>query len=294
MRRSIVAGLLVLAACAIAAYGSRLGWFDTPSNTTAPAPAAHARIVFKSDQIYPGSANRDQTYELFAPSDYLSKSYPILIWIHGGGWAIGDKSNWPSRVAGRQAATLGFVVFNINYTLNTPEHPAVFPAASDDVRAFVEFLSTNLQLANARASTPVSIGGQSAGGQLALYEASSPDSKIRYRCVLDVSGVTDLTATDLPEVLIPFVQGFAPTRNMQSLASPINRTASWHADRVLFLHARDDPVVPIQQAITMHQSLAKLKAPPQITENFPKLGGHDLTPAVIEDALGKYLPENCS
>lgn len=54
---------------------------------------------------------------------FISKSLPIIIYYHGGGWAVGDKSiyrNFCSLLSGR-----GFIVFNINYelTANKP-HPA--------------------------------------------------------------------------------------------------------------------------------------------------------------------------
>lgn len=53
---------------------------------------------------------------------FIVKSLPIIIYYHGGGWAVGDKSiyrNFCSLLSGR-----GFVVFNINYELTSNKpHP---------------------------------------------------------------------------------------------------------------------------------------------------------------------------
>lgn len=53
---------------------------------------------------------------------FISKSLPIIIYYHGGGWAVGDKSiyrNFCSLLSGK-----GFIVFNVNYELtSTKPHP---------------------------------------------------------------------------------------------------------------------------------------------------------------------------
>ncbi|MGG7078894.1 alpha/beta hydrolase [Clostridium sardiniense] len=53
---------------------------------------------------------------------FIGKSLPIIIYYHGGGWAVGDKSiyrNFCSLLSGK-----GFIVFNINYELTSNKpHP---------------------------------------------------------------------------------------------------------------------------------------------------------------------------
>jgi len=294
MNKVIATFTSLLVASSIAVYGLNHGWFErqTANVSNGQRVASKARVIFQPGLAYP-AANSTEAYDLFAPVDYRSKPYPILIWLHGGGWSIGDKSDWLSRVVSHQAAALGFVVFNINYRLNTKEHPAPFPAASNDARAFTRYLMEHLSLANATSTTAISIGGHSAGGQLALFEATDPNSKIQYRCVIDMAGVTDLTAEDLPEVLIPYVKALAPTPSDQFQASPVTRVDHWHADRALFLHARDDAAVPMRQSTAMASLLSALPKPPKVSTRYIERGGHDLSPMIIEDALADFLPENC-
>jgi acetyl esterase len=91
---------------------------------------------------------------------------PLLVYLHGGGFAIGDLDTHdePCRVLCRHART---AVLSVGYRL-APEHP--FPAAVDDALAawrWVRGSARTLGIDPAR----VSIGGDSAGGNLAAVVA---------------------------------------------------------------------------------------------------------------------------
>lgn len=60
---------------------------------------------------------------IYSPNDF-NKPLPIIIYYHGGGWAIGDKNE--HTVFCKILANRGFVVFNVNYTLSTKK-PHPFP-----------------------------------------------------------------------------------------------------------------------------------------------------------------------
>jgi acetyl esterase len=91
---------------------------------------------------------------------------PLLVYLHGGGFAIGDLDTHdePCRVLCREART---AVLSIAYRL-APEHP--FPAAVDDALAAWRWVRAN---ARALGTDParISIGGDSAGGNLAAVVA---------------------------------------------------------------------------------------------------------------------------
>ena len=93
--------------------------------------------------------------------------FPVLIWIHGGGWVIGtaDQSLPTCRDL---AAGAGCVVFDVDYRL-APEHP--FPAAPDDCVAVTRWV---LEHAGELGGDPtrVATGGDSAGGNLAAVVAN--------------------------------------------------------------------------------------------------------------------------
>jgi acetyl esterase len=87
---------------------------------------------------------------------------PALLYLHGGGWTIGDLETHDvlCRSLCNQAQC---VVLSVDYRL-APEHP--FPAAYDDTLAAFNWAVTEAQALGIDASR-IAIGGDSAGGNLA-------------------------------------------------------------------------------------------------------------------------------
>ena len=84
---------------------------------------------------------------------------PALLWIHGGGYVIGDAAQ-DDVLCRRFAHELGVTVASVNYRL-APEHP--YPTPLEDCYSALAWLSRLPSVDAAR----VAIGGASAGGGLA-------------------------------------------------------------------------------------------------------------------------------
>lgn len=67
-------------------------------------------------------------------------SAPILLFVHGGGFRIGDKAagGWPNAAVGRWAAQQGWLGAVMNYRL-APAH--TWPAGAEDVLAAIDWLT---------------------------------------------------------------------------------------------------------------------------------------------------------
>lgn len=92
------------------------------------------------------------------------KAGPVILYMHGGGWVIGDlDSHHPlcTTIAG----LTGLRVVAVDYRL-APEHP--FPAAHDDSLAAARFVLTSPPELEAPV-TGLAVAGDSAGGNLAFY-----------------------------------------------------------------------------------------------------------------------------
>jgi acetyl esterase len=91
---------------------------------------------------------------------------PVLVWIHGGGWVIGDLETDHTRCA--QMALRGdVVVVSIDYRL-APEHP--FPAAYEDTIAAVRWVAAHASELGVDPAA-IGLGGDSAGGNLTAAAA---------------------------------------------------------------------------------------------------------------------------
>jgi acetyl esterase len=90
----------------------------------------------------------------------------LLVFIHGGGWIVGDLDSHDAtcRVLAEKA---GVRVLSLDYRL-APEHP--FPAAYDDCMAAYRWVVANASELGAD-PTRLAVGGDSAGGNLAAAVA---------------------------------------------------------------------------------------------------------------------------
>ena len=89
-----------------------------------------------------------------------------LVWLHGGGWMVGSLDTHDD-LCEHLAHYSGHTVLSVHYR-RTPESP--FPAAIDDVLAVLQWLH-QMQGLLPFASDHVLLGGDSAGGHLALATA---------------------------------------------------------------------------------------------------------------------------
>jgi acetyl esterase len=96
----------------------------------------------------------------------IDEEAPALIWIHGGGFVMGDISSADELCIG--LAHHGHcAVVSVDYRL-APEHP--FPAAVNDCYAVLEWLSSEPGEAGLKPAK-IAVGGVSAGGGLAASMA---------------------------------------------------------------------------------------------------------------------------
>jgi acetyl esterase len=89
---------------------------------------------------------------------------PALIYVHGGGWVLGDLDSH-DKVCRAIAAGTPCRAVAVDYRL-APEHP--FPAAVDDVLAAVGWIAQNAPSLGIDRDR-LAIGGDSAGGGLAAF-----------------------------------------------------------------------------------------------------------------------------
>jgi len=114
--------------------------------------------------------------------------FPVVLYLHGGGWAFGSALSF--RKVGMTFAERGVLAVLLNYRL-APEHP--FPAALDDIATAIHWLGLHAPSYGGEADR-LAIGGDSAGGNLALAAAIRGPDALRQRlsALLLLYGVYDL------------------------------------------------------------------------------------------------------
>lgn len=123
---------------------------------------------------------------------------PLVLFVHGGGWAVGDLDTYDG-VARAHALGAAAVVVAVDYRL-APEHP--YPAAVDDVWAATQWVWANTGELGAD-GVRFAVAGDSAGGNLSAVitqlsrEAGGPP--IRFQLLWYPSTTFDTTLPSFDE-----------------------------------------------------------------------------------------------
>ncbi len=107
------------------------------------------------------SISQKQKLDLYLP-DNSTDLHPLIIWIHGGAFLMGDKAAFTEINMINKLIARGFAVASINYRFSSE---AIYPAQIFDCKAAVRFLRANAQQYNLDSERFISWGG-SAGGCL--------------------------------------------------------------------------------------------------------------------------------
>jgi len=117
--------------------------------------------IVSEDLEIPGRDKAKIPVRVYRP-DSVPGSLPALLWIHGGGYMLGDLDQEDS-LSKQYALAGGCLVVSVDYRL-APEHP--YPAPLDDCYSALKWLSSEAGRLNVDRSR-IAVGGASAGGGLA-------------------------------------------------------------------------------------------------------------------------------
>ena len=185
------------------------------------------------------------------------KMRPAVLFIHGGGWAAGDRSAYSGAI--REMAGRGFVAATASYRFTDT---ASWPAQLDDVRAAAAWLRAN---ADRYGIDPRRLGavGHSAGGHLSLLLGLLPPRQGEegpcVQAVVNFFGPTDMRTdvfNDFVDGLLEKLAGGSARRSRTSTGTFPRWSTSPGGDApVLTFQGTDDPLVPVEQARLLHRAL---------------------------------------
>lgn len=234
-----------------------------------PKIAVPATVSVRRGIEYGTGGGESLKLDLYTPKQ-LDNPVPGLIFIHGGAWKKGKRSDYHYYCV--KFAERGYVVATITYRL-LPKHP--FPAAVEDAKCAVRWMRANARRLHVNPNLIGAIGG-SAGGHLAMmigYSADVPELEgqgghrgvsSRVQVVVDLYGPTDLTtpfAVNNPTA-INFLGGrkIGEARKQYELASPITHVTKDDPPTLIF-HGSIDETVPIAQSDMLAKRLRTVGVP---------------------------------
>lgn len=242
----------------------------------------------KQIQYGPYNQRGANSLDLYLPDKPVGK-LPLIIWIHGGGWAAGDKYPCPAGPLLKE----GFAVASVNYRLS---HEAIFPAQIEDCKRALSYLRKNAAAYNLD-SNRIGVWGASAGGLLASLMGTTGDARepkwahidgvsTRVEAVCDWCGPSDLLTIKQqsgPGVVMDHGSPVGPVSHFLggtvSEKSDLAREASpvFYAQPTnapfLIMHGETDELVPCAQSQELEKALRKAGVPCRLI--VVEKGGHD-------------------
>ncbi len=279
---------LALIACAIGLWAvlivcvgcSALTFWEKP-----PTPATVAAKV-QSDVIYSRAGGEELTMDVFSPTNVSGRDIPVVLYVHGGGWQMGNKAMLFMMPGPSELLRRGYLVVAINYRL-APQHK--FPAMIEDAKCAVRFLRAHAK--DFRLDpTRIGVMGDSAGGHLVAlvgltYDSAGfegtgwTDQSSRVQAVVDMYGPTDFANGNSNFITLKLIQdAFGATNTTDPIlkrANPVTYVSS-RAPPFLILHGDKDNLVDLQQSAELDACL--------------KAAGVDSTFVVITNLAHGYVP----
>jgi acetyl esterase/lipase len=217
-----------------------------------------------------------QVMDIYLPADRSKTSTKLMIMIHGGAWASGDKSEFNIFVDTLKKRLPDYAVCNINYRLASMTGN-LFPAQENDVKNAVEFILGKSE--EYGISQKYVLLGASAGGHLALLQGYKYSTPVKAKAVVDFFGPTDLvelhnhpadpSLVPLLEVLLGGTPASNPTQYAQS--SPITHVNAQSPPTIILQGGVDD-LVPFAQSTSLDAKLQTVGVVHQYV--FYPLEGH--------------------
>ncbi len=278
----------------LVAYLKANGWRDGVPDKTIPADPSTIKkpsyIVLK-DVKYGSAPNGENTLDAFVPRTH-NYSTKLVVYIHGGSWVAGNKSEFPRQLVDELVGKLGYAVVSINYRL-VKDGNNRFPAQIEDVEKALQYLSKNAKKFQYDGNSFALMGG-SAGGHLAMLYAYGHDPKKQVKTVVNLWGPTDLTdkmvradGSDADNTVIRFLGEKDPNAQIAKDASPSYFLTKETGVPTILFHGGEDPLVHVSQAENLYKKLQSLGITSQF-ELYPK-EKHGMSAAASVDVFAKMI-----
>ncbi len=223
----------------------------------------------------------------------LKSPAPALIFIHGGAWRGGERSDFLPYLI--DYAKKGYVTITVSYRL---VKTAIFPAAVQDVNCAVQWIQNHAAAYGIDPEKLALIGG-SAGGHLAMMAAYADDEPLfskdckeknssKVQAIINLYGPTDLTT---PYSISTYQtkdfmgSSFEENPEYYNQASPKTFITPDDPPTLIF-HGTIDSLVPVSQS----DSLATWLSNAGVPNDYHRLKGwpHAMNISAKVDAYCRY------
>lgn len=260
---------------------------ETEQRPDGRQPVTSLNVAYGTDPL--------QQLDLYLPANRSLDTTRVIILIHGGAWAEGDKTDFDSFVPELKQRLPGYAIFNLNYRLYV-NNTNRFPAQEEDIKAAVSFIFSRRN--EYVISDKFVLLGASAGGHLALLQGNKYSTPVRPKAIVSFFGPTDLVSlyntSQLAALGLPQITGGTPaTASAIYESSSPARYITANSPPTLLLQGGLDPLVPPSQPELLISLLQAAGIPHQYV--FYPSEAHGWEGANLQDSfnkIGAFLAAN--
>lgn len=239
------------------------------------------------------STNGVQLYlDIYSPLQKKYSSSPVIMYVHGGCWAYGDKSIpdalTPVLDSFREE---GYTIISVEYELMKDTEN--FNKQICDVKDAIRWIYKNQNVYNIDPNE-IGIIGVSSGAHISMLAAYSDDnaftdepslngysSKVKY--MIDLFGPTDLRLLNTTDLNYDLNRIFSSIKNVDKTAqtyNPINYVNK-NIPNTFIVHGMDDQTVPYESSVKLYNKCKEQHAKSDFV--LLKASSHDLSGITDED-----------
>lgn len=276
------------------------------------APAAPNGTVVYRDIEFARTSSGPLLLDIYQPESATTAPRPVVIYIYGGGWYVGNKHQLTMMKA-ELLAQQGYAVIATSYRLSDQ---AIFPAQIHDVKATVRWVRANAKEYDFD-SDRIAVWGGSAGGHLAALLGTSagehelegdigpsPESfSSTVHAVVDFFGLSDFSKVDQQRHWLGYKYDRRASFTSKFLGGSISELPGLvcKANPItyikpgmppfLIVHGRNDRIVPIGQSMLLNAELIKCgnESTLHIVENAGHMGGGDFGTDAMLTRVREFL-----
>lgn len=247
-----------------------------------------------SDVVYKNTNGVSLTLDIYGPIKQVYKSSPVLLYVHGGSFAYGDKSIpvtlSPVLDTFREQ---GYTIISTSYKLMRNKEN--FNKQISDVKDTMRWIYKNKSVYNLD-TDEIGVIGVSSGAYLSLMASYSNDedftddaeltrypSKVKY--LIDFAGPTDLSLLDTRDLNFDLSKIFSSIKDKDNILkkyNPINYVTST-IPNTLIIHSNLDAMVPYESSKKLYDKCIESNAKAElITLNST---AHDLSTITTDDIV---------
>lgn len=199
---------------------------------------------YRNVDYLPEASKKAPSLNIFVPKKKTEQPYPVLLFVHGGNWDMGNKNLY--SLIGRRFAKKGILFISVGYTLS-PE--ADYHKMTKQVAQAIKWTLENIATYNGNPNQ-LFLTGHSAGGHLVALASMKPEYGVPQEHIAGII-LNDAAGLDMHH----YLQNHPPTEKNHYLTTWTNDPKVWEEASPINYVSADNPPFMVYLGLQTYPSI---------------------------------------